>query len=166
MAQQNNNLQNSSIAGVARRKILRAVDIIPPYGGPVRTTVINRRDLPQTVEISPEEKELLGRIPEDKYPAPASSEIIEDLGDNEFEVPKFHLAGQIMAQQRKAIAQRRMGPARVMTANSTPQPTADNKPAEQNPAHICVLPSSPQQKVISEIVQRDLDKLLMTGADF
>jgi hypothetical protein len=68
-------------------------------------------------------------------------------------IPQFDLAEQIMAEQRKVAATRRKGPGRKADAP---------KEGRSEPAALPVEPallSSEEQKVIAEIVARDIQQL-------
>ena len=105
---------------------------------------------------------------------------------DESEIPEFNLAEQIMAAQRKIVGNRRKGPGNARfeikeVEQETPTPTADIqpplKPTPVNiphppavaatpaaPIRIVAMepPMSPQQKVIAEIVARDINKFYQT----
>ena len=74
------------------------------------------------------------------------------------EIPKFDLAEQIMAEQRKLSAVRRKGPdkrAKAPGSKSTKSATRPQAPQR--------LPTE-QEQIIAEIVTRDIDNLLKGNA--
>jgi len=70
------------------------------------------------------------------------------------EIPKFNLAEQIMAEQRKITAIRRKGPGKMV------RPSKKQHPAESIGRNVMPKPifSGPGQ-IISEIVARDIEEL-------
>ena len=70
------------------------------------------------------------------------------------EIPKFNLAEQIMAEQRKITAVRRKGPGKMA------RPPQKRHPAESIGRNVMPMPilSGPEQ-IISEIVARDIEEL-------
>ena len=75
------------------------------------------------------------------------------------EIPKFDLAQEIMAKQRKLTATRRKAP--VEKLQSLPKQNTSKLPLDPSsqPAHL----SSEQQRIIAEIVARDIQRLLCNG---
>ena len=78
----------------------------------------------------------------------------EDAMQETGEIPKFNLAEQIMAEQRKITAIRRKGPDKMA------KPPQKQHPAESIGRHVMPMPvlSGPEQ-IISEIVARDIEEL-------
>jgi len=78
----------------------------------------------------------------------------EDEMQETGEIPKFDLAGQIMAEQRKITAIRRKGPGKMVS------PPQKQHPAESIGRNVMPRPilSGPGQ-IISEIVARDIEEL-------
>ena len=74
--------------------------------------------------------------------------------DKSMEIPKFDLAEQILAQQRKLSSVRRKGP--VKRAKSQISQTI--KPAGHPIESLVAL--SEQEQIIAEIVARDIENLL------
>lgn len=86
-----------------------------------------------------------------KANSPASSNNdVQSLHD----IPKFDLAEQIMAEQRKISAVRRKGPGK-RTKTKKPQKVEASIPRVEEP-----LIHSEQDKIIAEIVTRDINNLL------
>ncbi|MFH1719631.1 MAG: hypothetical protein ABIF19_19950 [Planctomycetota bacterium] len=73
-------------------------------------------------------------------------------------IPKFDLAEQIMAEQRKIAATKRKGPGRKVEAPRQPR-KAESIASVVTPPPIL----SEQQRIIAEIVARDIEKLF-TGS--
>ena len=79
-----------------------------------------------------------------------------DAAQKAGEIPKFDLAEQIMAEQRKIAAVKRKGPARkAPLARRQRQAESIGHALKQPP----VLPE--QDQIIAEIVARDIEKLYM-----
>ncbi|MFA5292266.1 MAG: hypothetical protein WC496_04440 [Phycisphaerae bacterium] len=92
------------------------------------------------------------------------SQIVEKISranDEDFstEVPSFDLGQQILAQHRKIAALKRKSPLPSNPASKT-QPAVSTKVVPiQSISHA---PASPQQKIIAEIIAREI--LTLTGA--
>jgi hypothetical protein len=78
----------------------------------------------------------------------------EDAMDKATDIPKFDLAEQIMAEQRKVAATRRKGPGKRVDAPKR-QRLEPVGPAVVEPSPV----SSEEEKVIAEIVARDIQDL-------
>ena len=121
--------------------VLRAKDIIPP----LRTT--------SGPEAVPHE-------PGQNTPAPpAEAEISVETEQRRSEIPRFNLAEEIMAEQRRITAVRRKGPGQTDEAQKQVQevePVSDTK--EQMSAEL-----SEQEQIIVEIVARDVERLCRGG---
>lgn len=74
--------------------------------------------------------------------------------DKPIEIPKFDLAEQILAEQRKISAVRRKGPGKRVKKTKLPTVESSVQLVEESP--IC----SEQDKIIAEIVARDINNLL------
>ena len=99
----------------------------------------------------------------DIFPTPVKSTPESQNSDNPknnlegaFEIPKFDLAEQILAQQRSLACNKRKSPEKKI---ETFLPQSDTCPTGQ--AAFRPIPSFPQQDliIIKEIVARDIDKL-------
>lgn len=77
----------------------------------------------------------------------------KDAGHEASEIPQFDLAEQIMAEQRKVAATRRKGPAKRVDAAKQEK----FEPIVPAVEMFCV--SSDEEKVIAEIVARDIQQL-------
>jgi len=80
--------------------------------------------------------------------------VCEDAMQESSDIPKFDLAEQIMAEQRKITAIRRKGPGKMA------KPPQKQHPAESIARNVMPRPilSGPGQ-IITEIVARDIEKL-------
>ena len=74
--------------------------------------------------------------------------------DKPTEIPKFDLAEQILAEQRKLSAVRRIGPGKKTKVPIPEQVEPFIRPIEEP------LIGSEQEKIIAEIVARDIENLL------
>ena len=83
----------------------------------------------------------------------------EDAMQETGEIPKFNLAEQIMAEQRKITAIRRKGPGKMA------KPPQKQHPAESIGRNVMPRPilAVPEQ-IIAEIVARDIEELCMGNA--
>jgi hypothetical protein len=113
----------------------------------------------------------------DSIPVP-DSELEPESESDESEIPEFNLAEQIMAAQRKLVGNRRKGPGsarfEIKEIEQQTHPTAANiqpsveavisPPPKAAPIRIVAMeaPMSPQQKVIADIVARDINKFYQT----
>lgn len=70
------------------------------------------------------------------------------------DIPKFDLAEQIMAEQRKISAVRRKGPGKRVKKAKPPIAESSVRVVEEPPIHL------EQDKIIAEIVARDINNLL------
>jgi len=80
----------------------------------------------------------------------------QDNEDFSTEVPSFNLGQQILAQQRKIAAFKRKSPLASNISDETRQPVSANPVSIQS---IPQAPASPQQKIIAEIVAREIQVL-------
>ncbi len=86
-------------------------------------------------------------------PAVTRGELVEPTNQHaKHEIPKFDLAEEIMAEQRRITAIRRKAPGKKTEAQR-PQPQA------QPVGYTTEKPLSEQEKIIAEIVARDIEKL-------
>jgi len=143
--------------------VIRAQDIVPPYNKEKR----REQDLPTTQagqrkDISSQK----GRKQTLKEATPSLSENQvqhADTGATEpadavqeaNEIPKFDLAEQIMAEQRKITAIRRKAPGKkTKTPDQRPRIQSTGYAIKQPP------PTLPEhERIIAEIVARDIEKL-------
>ena len=142
--------------------VIRAEDIVPPY----KKEYHHEQDLPTTQagrrkDISSQD----GRKQSLKEATPslsASQEQHAETGAAEpgdtvqqvNEIPKFDLAEQIMAEQRKITAIRRKAPGQKSK-------TPDQRPRIQSTGYAVKPPPalSEKEQIIAEIVARDIEKL-------
>jgi hypothetical protein len=98
----------------------------------------------------------------------ANSNKDSDADNKSSEIPKFNLAEQILAEQRKIAAIRRRGPGKRAEApkqqrKAEPDPILqeDHKTAAQSTGYTTKPPPilSEQEQIIAEIVARDIEKL-------
>jgi hypothetical protein len=79
--------------------------------------------------------------------------------DKSREIPKFDLAEQILAEQRKLSSVRRRGPGGRAKSPMPPTAELSTRPVEQS--LIC----AEQEQIIAEIVARDIENLLKDRRD-
>jgi hypothetical protein len=147
--------------------ILRARNIIPPHDN---TTPKNPATQNSTIETAPPSDateistyEDTSSIPIETIPAkettplprPAESVSKKEEAEETLEIPSFDLAEEIMAEQRKITAIRRKAPGQKTEVQRL-------KPETQIVDHIIDQPKpllSEQEKIIAEIVAKDIEKL-------
>ena len=81
---------------------------------------------------------------------------------SENEIPKFDLAEQIMAGQRKFSAVKRIAPRakerRLKTIDTRPQIIVQNSPVQEHNTQYAIRNTDSPDQIISEIVARDIQK--------
>ena len=78
-----------------------------------------------------------------------------ETGQRGSEIPRFNLAGEIMAEQRKITAVRRKGPGQTDEAlNQVQEAESVHDKKDETSAEL-----SEQEQIIAEIVARDIEKL-------
>ena len=123
-------------------EVLRAKDIVPPYNRKIR-----QQQKQSTQKPTPQ---LTGdKINHIQTP---SSEP-EDTAQKEAGIPRFNLVDQIMSEQRKVASIKRKGPGKNKEANHTSK--ARLMDSIMKPPLILLQ----QEKIIAEIVARDIQKL-------
>jgi len=142
--------------------VLRAEDIVPPYN----KHKFRGQDLPATQ--AGQRKDVLSQNEQNqtlKEAAPPLSvsqaqhteTTVAKLGDavqDTNEIPKFDLAEQIMAEQRKITAIRRKAPSRKTKTPDLPPRIESTRYANELPRAL-----SEKELIIAEIVARDIEKL-------
>jgi len=121
---------------------LRAEDIVPPY---------NTQRHPEQPLKQTDSSLNTNQIHQQETGATESSDVVKKVN----EIPKFDLAEQIMAEQRKITSIRRKAPGRKPKA---PEGQPQIQPiASASKQQVCALPE--KDMIISEIVARDIEKL-------
>ena len=141
-----------------RENVLRARDIIPPFGLK-KSTPLNKQSAPAQV---PEKAPIkISSIPEFEEILPVSGES---------DIPQFNLAEQIFAEQRKISSGRRQ---RTSQQNHVERQEQIDKPASfesvkpwqsLSPTTIIPSPASPQQRIIAEIIARDIEEMIIRNS--
>ena len=119
-----------------KEDILRASDIIPPYNRDER-----RENQEKTVK-----KEAEAVKADEAKPLE-----IKEIGQAKSEIPRFDLAEEIMAEQRKITAIKRKRPEKKMGAEARPAVRPFRYALEPHR-----LTTSGQEDIIAEIVARDI----------
>jgi hypothetical protein len=126
-------------------EVLRANDIIPPY---------NPKNSHE--QITPSKEHKPHNVAEKaKNTEPVSTEP-ENAAPHKTVIPKFDLARQIMSEQRKAVSIKRISPDK--------KEKTENHKHKIRPINHVVKPLPMlqyQEQIITEIVQRDIQKLKM-----
>jgi hypothetical protein len=142
----------------SRKDILRAKDIIPPFKQepaqevPQQETAEQKDATGESVEAGEEEKERT-EIAQEEPAEPAAP-------SQKSEIPRFDLAEDIMAKQRRMSAARRKAP----TEKEEPQvQEVELEPAGRRFEPVTT--ATPQeQKIIAQLVARDIERLLQGQA--
>lgn len=142
--------------------ILRASDIIPGTSAPYKKKTTSGKDIPVSSEKKKTAREDTGSIPIEtilpEKPAPLPIEKLnrtEKAKQERAEIPKFDLAEEIMAEQRKITAIKRKAPGqKVETHCQRPKVEAVSRAIERQ-----IPESSEQDRIITEIVARDIERL-------
>jgi hypothetical protein len=131
-------------AGDTRRRgkgdVLRAEDIIPAKGGSKKTKTAKKK-------TSSSKK---GAGPAKDMPAEPT-----DKGQKESEIPKFDLAEQILAEQRKVASARRKGPGKTVEPARKEQEAEPVDYLGEQPTPMAL----ERQQIIADIVARDIERL-------
>ncbi|MHC4149406.1 MAG: hypothetical protein ACYSR5_07975 [Planctomycetota bacterium] len=138
-----------------KKDVLRARDIMPPYKKTAEedkshTTGENTTSPADALETTTdkEKTERIGPIEE----KPVSAAEVEQ---ERSEIPRFDLAEEIMAEQRKISATRRKAPGKTFEAHK-----AEREVEAVGHATWWSTPAQPyQQQIITEIVARDIESL-------
>lgn len=131
-------------------RVLRATDIIPPFGkipAPVDTGDLELEPSEPVEPVRPE-------VP--AVEIPASDDAEGDSAEAGGEIPKYDLAENILAEQRRVAGRRRRAPSQPQD-----EPEIVPEPAVATPSKP-ELPSEdlPElQKIVAEIVARDIERL-------
>lgn len=145
-----------------RADILRARNIIPDD-----TTLKNLETQNSTAETTQSSHKSTSAIPIEETPAketPPLPRSVMNAGKKEkaatlqetSEIPSFDLAEEIMAEQRKITAMKRKAPGQKTEAQRLkPEAQIDDHSIEQ-PKPVLL---SEQEKIIAEIVERDIERL-------
>ena len=145
-------------SGRGKQRVLRARDIVPGKDAPKPTQCAHKRaEGASAIEQSGRSNSKAAK-PSDSS---AGAELLEAIGgqaraENQADdspIPSFDLAGEIMAEQRRVIAERRKGPmqkARVKHKKAN----AQAGPTEQPLSSVTV-----QNQIIADIVARDIERL-------
>lgn len=132
----------------SKADILRARDIIPGKPKPSATDQPDKKQTPPPQEIEHKDAESGPEEVQNEDTAVAES------AEQEPEIPQFDLAQDILAEQRKAAAVRRKGPAGQAKAEGKgPQARLDAHVVEPPP------PEPEADRIITEIVARDIERL-------
>jgi len=154
-----------------RGDILRARDVMPPYDEKARESTDSQytdKDTNRSAAIAETPTANPPKVREDATPIPieaaeykaAESPMVTTVNHKpavtnqheKHEIPKFDLAEEIMAEQRRITAVKRRAPAKKTEAQRS-------EPQAQPVGYTTEQPLSEQEKIIAEIVARDIGKL-------
>ena len=141
-----------------RRKgdVLRAEDIIPAKAGSKKRKTA-RKNASSSKSKQKRASDNLNRSHPKKGAVPAKDMPAEptDKGQKESEIPKFDLAEEIMAEQRKVTSARRKAPGKTVEAGKQEQEAESVDYIVEQPTPMAL----ERQQIIAEIVARDIEKL-------
>jgi hypothetical protein len=133
-------------------KILRAHDIFPPTNEKSTQSPNDISEPTNIVEIN-HIKKLQNTEP--LHPNASHRQKTEKKEHIQSKIPKFDLANEIMAEHRKRIAKKRMGPADQITP-----PQSNTKEDSASKVTEMTLPENAEtDKIITQIVARDIEWL-------
>jgi len=154
-----------------RADILRARDVMPPYDEKARESTDSQytdKDTNRSAAIAETPTANPPKVCEDAAPIPietvehktAESPMVTTVNHEpavtnqheKHEIPKFDLAEEIMAEQRRITAIKRKAPGKKTEAQRS-------EPQAQPVGYTTEQPLSEQEKIIAEIVARDIEKL-------
>lgn len=159
MGEEKNKTDNDILQ--CRANVLRARDIIPPFGTKKPKTAAN--SLPET-----EQKPTPGKAPIKISSIPGFEEILPT--STESDIPQFNLAEQIFAEQRKVSSGRRQRTSQQSLAEKqeqidTPASFESAKPWQSLPTMAIIpSPASPQQRIVAEIIARDIEEMIIRNS--
>jgi len=139
----------------AKKAILRARDIMPPYKKTAEEDKSQRtgENIARSANAleTTTDKEKTERIgPTEEKPVGAA-----EVEQERSEIPRFDLAEEIMAEQRKVSATRRKAPGKTIEAQKAELEVGPSRYAIRQPT-----PAQPyQRQIITEIVARDIESL-------
>jgi len=128
-----------------RTRVLRVADIIPPFD-----------EIPAPADASGEESgspEFPQAVEQAGSPGDEGREVV---GQEAGELPKYDLAENILAEQRRVASRRRKAPSQVLEASTVRGELRAVEPS------VLELPSQdlPElQRIVAEIVARDIERL-------
>ena len=140
-----------------RDNILRAWDIIPPFGPEKQES--DQEAIPRIEQfITPVNEDVKPPQSPQKAPIqirsiPGFEDILSDSAEQD--IPQFNLGEEILSEQRKVSSSKRKGP------GTEPQ-AQKQEPAGLTPPQ--TPPASPQQRIIAEIIARDIEEMVMKSS--
>ena len=142
-----------------KKDVLRASDIMPPYKKTAeedksQRTGENTASPADALETTTDKEKTEHIGPAEEKPVGAA-----EAEQQRSEIPRFDLAEEIMAEQRKVSATRRKAPGKIFEAQKAEEEVGPSRYAIRQPT-----PAQPyQQQIITEIVARDIEMLCRGG---
>jgi len=148
-----------------KKDVLRARDIMPPYKKKAeedksQRTGENTARPPDALETTTDKEKIEHIGPAGEKPVRAA-----EAEQQRSEIPRFDLAEEIMAEQRKVSATRRKAPGKTFEAQKAELEVESAPPVRdgRGPAGYATWWSTPaqahQQQIIAEIVARDIERM-------
>lgn len=141
--------------------ILRARGTKPPHknktGQEPKTQETNENTTPSTVAAESAEEEKTRRKDTTEQIKPGKEKLVESASaqQEKTEIPRFDLAEEIMAEQRKIIAIKRKAPGERKEAQSQELKAEPTGYSIEQPTPA----QSYQEQIVAEIVTRDIERL-------
>ena len=156
MSKANGNKKAADKRRRGKEDVLRAEDIIPGKGSSKKTKTAKKKTSSSKSRQKRASDNQNSSHPE-KGAGPARDMPAEptDKGQKGSEIPKFDLAEQILAEQRKAASARRKGPGQTIEAARKDQEAEPVDYLGEQPTPMAL----ECQQIIAEIVARDIERL-------
>jgi hypothetical protein len=133
-----------------RVRVLRATDIIPPFDNVPAPADAGGHE-PQTPEPATPDP-----VQVDEQSAGIDDQESTDMEPAEGDVPKYDLAENILAEQRRVASRRRRAPSQPQ---EEPEASPEPKAAETSAIELPCEDLPELQRVVAEIVARDIERL-------
>lgn len=147
--------EKNNSARPKRTRVLRAADVMPPFGKPCEET-----DCQPSDQAAPQSGDGDPRVDENTAAGPiadnASGPDAGVLPAGEGEIPTYDLAENILAEQRRVAARRRRAPSQAQEEAIAGPPSDDYSPSLDG-RFSEDLPEL--QRIVAEIVAKDIDRL-------
>jgi len=142
--------------------VLRAKDIVPPYNGEIRSTEAAKGTQSHTSQQAANRPahDITVNAADSKMTSDDFNQVEHTVSRrDDGQVPRFDLAEDIMAEQRKITGLRRKGPRKSSEGADLQEPITSFGQNIFQP----IQSEFEQQQIVSEIVARDIEKLFRTG---
>jgi hypothetical protein len=142
--------------------VLRAKDMVPPYNGEIRSNEAAKGTQSHTSQqvTNKPAHDITVNATDSKMTSDDFNHVEHTVSQrDDGQVPRFDLAEDIMAEQRKITGLRRKGPRKRFEGAGIQEPVTSFGQSVFQP----IQSEFEQQQIVSEIVARDIEKLFRTG---